>query len=39
MDDEQNLDQLRVKNDSKVNTEKAVMEDISLKINPINLET
>ena len=39
MDDEQNLEQLRVKNDSKVNTEKAVLEDISLKINPINLET
>ena len=39
MDDEQNLEQLRVKNDSKVNTEKAVLEDISLKINLINLET
>ena len=39
MDDEQNLEQLRVKNVSNLNTEKAVMEDISLKINPINLET
>ena len=39
MNDEQNLEQLRVKNVSNVNTEKAVLEDISLKINPINLET